>query len=109
VSDPLSKAARAAVEAADNTEQLKLIAAVLQVQQLTQEQRPVCQHQEPKPEFNAKKWWTIGGLSIVGACVACVLALAFALASLAVAVGATCATACLLVLRSMWRDLQRGK
>lgn len=107
MSDPLSEAAREAVEAADNTAQLKLIAAALHVQQLTRSQQPVCQHQPPQAEFNAKKWWTIGCLAILGGCIACFLALAFAVAAVAAAVGATCATACLLALRSMWRDLTR--
>jgi ABC-type Fe3+ transport system permease subunit len=105
--DALSEAAREAVEAADNADQLRTIAAVLQAQQImSQVQQHQCQHQPPRPEFNAKKWWTIGCLAIAGACTVCALALAFALASIAIAVGATCATVCLLVLRSMWRDLK---
>lgn len=105
MSDPLSQAARDAVEAADNTAHLKLIAALLQAQQVTHSQQSVCQHRPQQAEFNAKKWWTIGCLAIAGGCVACFLAVAFAVAAVAAAVGATCATACLLVLRSMWRDL----
>ncbi|MBZ9638019.1 hypothetical protein [Streptomyces sp. PSKA30] len=109
----LEKAARDAVDAADNAEQLKLIAAVLKAQQLLNAQQTsrqeVCQHQAPQQPFDARKWVVIGGVVCVGGCVASVLALAFALAMTAVAVGGTCATACLLVLRSMWRDYQRGR
>ncbi|MGW3727321.1 hypothetical protein [Streptomyces sp. NPDC000851] len=109
----LEKAARDAVAAADNAEQLKLIAAVLKAQQLLNaqqqnSQQELCQHPAPQP-FDARKWLVIGGLACAGGCVAAVMALAFALAMTAVAVGGTCATACLLILRSMWRDYQKGR
>lgn len=98
----LEKAAREAVDAAHNSEQLAIIAAFLKAQQLTQAQQQPCQHQAPRQDFNAKKWLVIGG-------VGCVCALAFALASIAIAIGAVSLTACLIVLRSMWRDYQKGK
>ncbi|MGW3724160.1 hypothetical protein [Streptomyces sp. NPDC000851] len=112
MSDALEKAARDAVEAADNTRQVELIAAVLQAQQLLNAQQTsrqeVCRHQQQKP-FDARKWLVIGGLACAGGCVASVMALAFAVAMTAVAVGGTCATACLIIVRSMWRDYQKGK
>jgi hypothetical protein len=103
---PLAQAARDAVDAASNSRQLEIVAAILQAQQITQiaqaaQQQP-CQHHAPKQEFNAKKWIVIGGVTCAGS-------LAFALASVAIAIGATCATACLLVLRSMWREYMSGK
>ncbi|MET7776304.1 hypothetical protein ABZU94_10495 [Streptomyces mirabilis] len=100
MSDPVSKAARDAVAAADNTEQLKLIAAVLQAQQLTQTQH--CQHQPPAPrrDFNYGKWLAIGG-------VACAIAVCVALAAVAIAVAVACATVCLLIVWSVWRDVRR--
>ncbi|QKW07340.1 hypothetical protein HUT18_14035 [Streptomyces sp. NA04227] len=103
MNDDLDKAAREAVEAADNSEQLKLIAAVLQAQQLMQAVQPhQCQHQAPRQQFNAFKWLTIGG--VVSVC-----ALALAVASVAVAIGGVCATACLVVLRSLLRDFQNDR
>lgn len=96
----LEKAARDAVEAADNTELVRQVAAILAAQQLLQSQQ-----QAPVParkEFEAKKWLVIGGV-----CVS--LGLVVAVCAVAIAIGATCATACLLILRSIWRDFQKGK
>lgn len=110
MSDALDKAETAAREAAVNTAAVELALAAVELAKTAQQQpqHQGCQH-APKPEFDARKWWTVGGLAIVGGCVACALAMAFALASIAVAIGGTCATACLLVLRSMWRDYQKGR
>ncbi|GHF57867.1 hypothetical protein [Streptomyces griseosporeus] len=103
MSDALQKAEAAAREAAANTADVaQIVAAVLAAQQAAQ-QHPVCQHQhQPAKEFDAKKWLVMGGT-------AAVLALAFALASIAIAIGAVSVTACLLVLRSMWREYQKGR
>lgn len=102
MSDELSKAARDAVEAADNAEHLKLIAAVLQAQQLLNAQ----QFATPpagvtKPEFNATKWLVIGGVVISGGLVASLFAVAVAIGAVSVAILA-------LVVRSMWADVQKG-
>lgn len=103
MSDDFAKAAREAVDAAANTEQLKLIAAVLQVQQLTQTaQQPACQHQAPKSSPNVGKW---AAIAVAGS----VAAISLALSAIAVAIGAVAVTCCLIVLRSMWRDYQRGR
>ncbi|WP_151478891.1 hypothetical protein [Streptomyces albicerus] len=111
MSDALDKAEAAVREASTDTAAVQLAFAAMELAKLSaqQPQHQGCQHQAPKPEFNAKKWLTIGGLAIVGGCVACALALAFALASIAVAIGGTCATVCLLVLRSMWRDFTKTR
>ncbi|MEU9285982.1 hypothetical protein AB0D57_14960 [Streptomyces sp. NPDC048275] len=116
MSDPLAKAEAAAAEAAVNTAAVQVALAAVELAKLanSQQQASACQHahgrkQARGQQFDAKKWLTIGGLATVGGCVACALAFAFALASIAVAIGGTCATACLLVLRSMWRDFQRGR
>ncbi|MFD9116215.1 hypothetical protein [Streptomyces bottropensis] len=100
MSEELSKAARDAVEAADNTELIRAIAAVIAAQQLQPQQQP-CQHQAPQPEFNARKWLVIGGVVISGGLVASLFAVA-------VAVGAVSVTILALVVRSMWADLQKG-
>ncbi|MEV6174895.1 hypothetical protein AB0L99_42655 [Streptomyces sp. NPDC051954] len=109
---PLAKAEAAVTEAENNTVAVQLaLAAVELAKAASAQQEPQHQgcnhgHQE---QFNTKKWLTIGGLVIVGGCVACALALAFAVAMTAVAIGATCATGCFIILRSMWRDYLRGK
>ncbi|MFF7895975.1 hypothetical protein ACFZDI_29490 [Streptomyces sp. NPDC007907] len=105
--DALTKALAAAAEASSNSKQLELMQAVVIGQALAQamQQPHSCQHDhQPRKEFDARKWWTIGGFAVVGGCVACALAIAFAVATVAFAIGATCATGCFLVLRSMWRD-----
>jgi ABC-type nickel/cobalt efflux system permease component RcnA len=105
VSDALQKAEAAVVKAEANTDVLAVAMAALELAKGAQQPQHICQHDhQPRKEFDARKWWTIGGFVVVGGCVACALALAFALAAVAIAIGATCATGCLLVLRSMWRD-----
>lgn len=99
----IEKAARDAVEAADNSEQLKLIAAVLQAQQLINAQQVATPpNGVAKPEFDTKKWLVIGGVVVS-------VGLVGALFAVAIAIGATCATACLLILRSLWNDVQKGR
>lgn len=108
MNEALDKAEAAAREAETNTVAVQLALAAVELAKVAsaRQQAPACQHQAPRqPEFNTRKWLAIGGLAIVGGCVACFMAMAFAVAAVAVAIGATCATACLLVLRSMWRDL----
>ena len=108
MNDELMKAAREAVDASDNSRQLELIAAVLTAQQLLNQQQPTpVVHQTTQP-FDARKWLTVGAVAVAGGGVACFLALAAALLAVAVAVGGVCATACLIVLRSMWRDYQQN-
>lgn len=113
MSDALNKAEAAVAEASRNTDVVQLAMAALEVAKTaaasTQQQPHHCEHHSAQQDFNAKKWLTIGGLAIVGGCVACFLAMAFAVAAVAVAIGGTCGTACLLVLRSMWRDFQKGR
>ncbi|MDG9717423.1 hypothetical protein [Streptomyces sp. DH24] len=95
----LEKAAREAVEAADNTRQVEMIAAVLAAQQiLAAQQQPATV--PARAEFNATKWLVIGGVTVS-------IGLVGALFAVAIAIGGVCATACLLVLRSMWRDAQQ--
>jgi uncharacterized membrane protein YidH (DUF202 family) len=108
---PLDKAEAAVAEASRNTDVVTLALAAVEVAKIAattvQQQSHQCEHHTPKQQFDAKKWWTIGGLAIVGGCVACFLAMAFAVAAVAIAIGATCATVCLLILRQLWRDIQK--
>lgn len=101
----LEKAARDAVEAADNTEMVRQIAAILAAQQLLQGQP---QQQAPAPAVR-RPMGAYVALGIGGAVAVTFLAMAAALLAVAVAVGAVAATVCLLVLRSMWADIQKGK
>ncbi|MFB6548660.1 hypothetical protein [Streptomyces sp. NPDC056405] len=96
----LERAARDAVEAADNAELVRQIAAVLAAQQLLGTQmQPV---PVPRHEFSATKWLVIGGVVVSVGLVA-------ALFAVAVAIGAVCATACVLVLRGLWADYQKRR
>ncbi|MFI9610368.1 hypothetical protein ACIHCM_01430 [Streptomyces sp. NPDC052023] len=96
----LERAARDAVEAADNSEMVRQIAAILAAQQLVNQQAPVAQ-QATQP-FDAKKWLVIGGVVVSVGLVASLFAVA-------IAIGAVCATASLLILRGLWNDFQKGK
>ncbi|MFF0593196.1 hypothetical protein [Streptomyces antibioticus] len=96
----LEKAARDAVEAAENSEMVRQIAAILAAQQLLNQQQPASA--PARREFNATQWLVVGGVVVSVGLVASLFAVV-------VAIGATCATACLLILRSLWADFQKGK
>ncbi|MFF9168287.1 MULTISPECIES: hypothetical protein [unclassified Streptomyces] len=98
----IEKAVRDAVEAADNTEMARQIAAILAAQQLLNAQQPAAPAPAVRQEFDAKKWLVIGGVAVS-------LGLVGALFAVAVAIGAVCATACLLILRGLWADYQKGR
>jgi hypothetical protein len=98
----LEKAAKEAVEAADNSQHLALIVALLQAQQLTQQQPAPPAQPVPQSSGGAAKWIGIG----VGGSV---FLLTVAISAVAVAISAVALTACLIILRSMWRDYQKGK
>jgi hypothetical protein len=109
VTDEFAKAARDAVEAADNSDQLKLIAALLAAQQLNQQQTQTQPSPAPRSDFNARKWLTIGAVVCAVGAIGSVFAVAFALAAISVAIGAVCATGCFLILRSIWRDVLKNR
>ncbi|MFD8471902.1 hypothetical protein ACFV2E_07560 [Streptomyces globisporus] len=91
------KAAKDAVEAAANSQQLALIAAVLQAQQLTQQ--PPAPAPAAPSSGSAAKWIGIG---IGGS----VFLLTVAVAAVAVAISIAGLTICILVLRSVWQDVK---
>lgn len=101
---PLEKAARDAVDAADNTELMRTIAAVLAAQHLNQPQQ---QAPAPAPAQRPVGLYVAAGIG--GAVALSFLAMAAAVLAVAVAVGAVCATVCLLVLKSMLADYQKGR
>lgn len=98
----LEKAARDAVEAADNTRQMELILAVLQAQQLLNAQQQPAPAPVQHREFNATRWLVVGGVCIAGGLVASLFAIAVAVGAVSVAILA-------LVLRSIWADVQKGR
>lgn len=102
---PLDKAEAAVRDAAANTDVVRIVAAVLATQQATQQQ-PV---QAPPSAAPAPRRIPASyiALGIAGVGALTFLAMAAALLAVAVAIGGTCATVCLLALRSMWRDIQK--
>lgn len=105
--NPLAKAETAVAEAADNTELVRTIAAVLAAQQAMQ-QTPM--GQSPTQTVPVRHPYGLYVAAGIGGAVALTfLAMAAALLAVAVAVGAVCATVCLLVLRGLWADFQKGK
>ncbi|MFG2330182.1 hypothetical protein ACGFMM_11210 [Streptomyces sp. NPDC048604] len=97
----IEKAARDAVEAQANTEQVALVLAVLQAQQLVQQQTPP-PAPAPLQQPNTGKWIALG-------VAAPFLAVTLAISLVAFAITAVCLTICALVLKGMWTDLQKEK
>ncbi|MDX3570820.1 hypothetical protein [Streptomyces sp. ID05-47C] len=104
---PLDKAEAAVVEAADNTDIVRIVAAVLAAQQLVQAQQPATPAPAPSTDRRPVRLYVAAGIG--GAVALTFLAVAAALLAVAVAVGAVCATVCLLVLRGLWADYQKGR
>ncbi|MBL3670249.1 hypothetical protein JL475_30595 [Streptomyces sp. M2CJ-2] len=102
MSDALEKAARDAVDAADNSEMVRQIAAILAAQQLLAQQQPQQPAPAQRPEFSATKWLVIGGVVVS-------VGLVGALFAVAVAIGAVSVGILALVLRSIWHDVQKGR
>ncbi|MGW0169190.1 hypothetical protein ACWDWT_29055 [Streptomyces sp. NPDC003343] len=103
MNEDIVKAAREAVDAADNTEMVRQIAAILAAQQLVNAQP---QRQAPAPVVQRPVGLYVAA-GIGGAVALSFLAMAAALFAIAVSVGAVSATVCVLVLRSMWRDYRK--
>ncbi|GGK65562.1 hypothetical protein [Streptomyces flaveus] len=105
MSDALDKAEAAAREAAVNTAAVQVALAAVELAKTAQAQStvqpPACDHQH-RPGRSAGEWIGI-------ACAVCVGGVGIAFASLALAILGGVATIVVLVLRSMWRDFQKGK
>jgi hypothetical protein len=101
---PLDKAEAALREAEGSTDVARIVAAVLATQQAMQQQAPApaqqCQHHQPKQRRSAGEWIGI-------ACAVCVGGVGIAFASLALGILGGVAAIVVLVLRDMWRDMQR--
>jgi hypothetical protein len=102
---PLDKAELSVREAETNTVAIQLALAAVELAKAATSQREAtgCQHQHPAPKtFETKKWVVIGGT-------VCVCSIAFALASIAIAIGGVALTICVLVLRGMYEDYRKGR
>jgi hypothetical protein len=66
-------------------------------------QPTACQHAPVQRQSGGAAKWI--GIGVGGS----VLMISLALSAMAVAIAAVSVTACLIVLRSMWRDYQKGK
>lgn len=101
--NPLEKAELAVRSAETDTAAVQLALAAMELAKAAQQQpaAPACQHQH-KPGRSAGEWLAL-------ACAVCVGGIGIALASIAIAIGATCATVCLLILRRLWQDMQKGR
>ncbi|MBZ6135753.1 hypothetical protein [Streptomyces olivaceus] len=104
MSDALEKAEKAAREAAENTDVARIVAAVLATQQAAQQQPAPpphqCEHHQPARR-TAGEWIGI-------ACAVCVGGIGIAFASVALAILGGVAAIVVLVLRSIWIDVQKG-
>lgn len=99
----LSKASQDAVEAARQGEQFAIMLAAITAAQA--QQQVACHHasgrpEAPRPSGQAAKWIGIG----VGASI---FLMAVAVSAVAVAISAVALTICVLVLRSIWQDVQK--
>lgn len=101
----IEQASADAVAAAQQSEHFAVVLAAIQTAELVrqaQQQQPAPQPPAQQSSGGAAKWVGIG----VGASV---FLLTVAVSAVAVAISAVALTACLLVLRSMWRDYQKGR
>ncbi|WP_329340754.1 hypothetical protein OG252_33290 [Streptomyces sp. NBC_01352] len=102
---PLDKAEAAVREASTDTAAVQLALAAMELAKMAQQQPAAhpqtCGHQH-KQGRGAGEWLAI-------ACAVCVGGVGIAFASIAIAIGGISVAILALVLRSMWRDFQRGK
>ncbi|MEV5940320.1 hypothetical protein [Streptomyces sp. NPDC051994] len=108
----LENAAREAVDAAANTEQLALIAAVLKAQQITQQQ-PAPAAQRPLQAHPVGAYLAGGCLAVMALVAVVGIVLLFVL-GLAVVATVLCVVLvvlviCLRMLQGMWQDMQQSR
>jgi len=100
VNDPLTKAEAAVRAAETDTVAVQLALAAVELAKAATAQQQPAQQPAPVSQFDSRKWLTIGGLCIAGGLVGALFAVAVAIGAVSVAILA-------LVLRSIWRDIQR--
>ncbi|WP_309049255.1 hypothetical protein [Streptomyces sp.] len=100
MSDALRKAEDAVRDAQDSADVARIVAAVLATQTAQQQTTaPACQHQHPRGR-SAGEWLGIS-------CAICIGGTGIAFASIAIAIGGISVAILALVLRSIWRDVQK--
>ncbi|MGW1669030.1 hypothetical protein [Streptomyces sp. NPDC002324] len=107
MSDALDKAEQAVRAAETDTAAVQLAMAAMELAKLAtqqQAQAPAqqCQHDHQRTGRSAGEWIGI-------ACAVCVGSIGLAFASLALAILGGVAAIVVLVLRDMWRDMQKGR
>lgn len=102
---PLDKAEAAAREAAVDTAAVQIALAAIQLAKAAQAQPAApahtCQH-DHKPRRSTAEWLGIG-------CAVCVGGIGIAIGFIAIAIGGISVAILALVLRSMWRDIQKNR
>ena len=104
MSDALEKAEAAVKEASTDTVAVQLAFAAMELAKLAQQQptpAPACGHQH-KQGRSTGEWLAIG-------CAACVGSVGIAIGFIAFAIGGISVAILALVLRSMWRDIQKHR
>ncbi|MFJ4879337.1 hypothetical protein ACIP93_29620 [Streptomyces sp. NPDC088745] len=100
MSDDINKASADALAAARQSEQFAMMLAAVEAARVAQP--PACQHPAPAPKSSAGKYVAMGAG-------ASVFMVALALSAVAVAISAVALTVCVLVLRSVWADMQKDR
>jgi alkylation response protein AidB-like acyl-CoA dehydrogenase len=107
MSDALDKAEQAVRDAETDTAAVQLAMAAMELAKLATlqqaqqaSQQKACQHDHPKARRGTGEWIGI-------ACAVCVGSVGLAFASLALAILGGVAAIVVLVLRDLWRDMQR--
>ncbi|MFL5999869.1 MAG: hypothetical protein ACJ736_37195 [Streptomyces sp.] len=103
MSDALEKAEAAVKEASVDTAAVQLAFAAMEVAKMAQQSAPApaCDHQH-KQGRSTGEWLAIG-------CAVCVGSVGIAIGFIAFAIGGISVAILALVLRSMWRDMQKGR
>ncbi|MBP5884523.1 hypothetical protein QBA57_21405 [Streptomyces scabiei] len=107
MSDALDKAEQAVRAAETDTAAVQLAMAAMELAKLATQQQaqapaPACQHDHGKTRRSPGEWIGI-------ACAVCVGSIGLAFASLALAILGGVAAIVVLVLRDLWRDMQKGR
>ncbi len=105
--NPVEKAEQAVRAAETDTAAVQLAMAAMELAKLATQQQaqtpaPTCQHDHGKARRGTGEWIGI-------ACAVCVGSIGLAFASLALAILGGVAAIVVLVLRDMWRDMQKGR
>lgn len=104
MSDALQKAEAAVTEASVNTAAVQIALAAVELAKAAQAQpapQPACQHHQRQGRSTGE-WLGIG-------CAVCVGGVGIAIGFIAIAIGGISVAILALVLRSLWRDIQKTR